>query len=500
MSAYEEELLEELGSYADDPLGFVLWAFPWGEENTELARYKEPHPWQMDYFEQLGDNLRKGEPVLNAASSGHGTGKSAKMGMVSWWAMGTVPGTRGVITANTEGQLKTKTWVEISKWGRLFIARQFFRIDATAIFARDPDLAREWRLDLIPWSEQNPQAFAGLHNAGKRVFVGYDEASAISDIIWETTEGALTDEDTQIIWDVQGNPTQDTGRFRECFPGGKFNHRWNCFEINSEDVPGVNKNQLRKWEQDHGRDSDFYRVRVLGKFPKAGASTFIGRDLAKAATERVPDPDNPYPLVLGVDPGRYGPDPTVVYPRRGMDARSYPVTVAYGLSNVECAQLVRRLRLDYDADFIGIDANGLGSGVFDILEAWGEPVTPINPGERPQGTFAAEPTLRCANRRTELYATLRHHLPRLSIHDKIPGYEQNLSDELSYPKYDYDRLDRLMLEAKASMAKRGIKSTNIADALSYTFFMHFEPRDPYDVMGLRRMKDFDYNPFDESRF
>ncbi|MDU9765474.1 terminase, partial [Helicobacter pylori] len=79
---------------------------------------------------------------------------------------------------------------------------------------------------MVPWSERNTEAFAGLHNQGKRILVIYDEASAIPDIIWEVTEGALTDKNTQIIWACFGNPTRNKGRFRECFAPGKFAHRW----------------------------------------------------------------------------------------------------------------------------------------------------------------------------------------------------------------------------------------------------------------------------------
>jgi hypothetical protein len=69
------------------------------------------------------------------------------------------------------------------------------------------------RADAIPWSEENTEAFAGLHNKGRR----FDEASAISDKIWEVSEGALTDEDTEIVWLAFGNPTRNPGRFRDCF-------------------------------------------------------------------------------------------------------------------------------------------------------------------------------------------------------------------------------------------------------------------------------------------
>ncbi|RRF76892.1 hypothetical protein EAO18_26305 [Klebsiella pneumoniae] len=82
------------------------------------------------------------------------------------------------------------------------------------MYSNDPDHDKRWRADAIPWSEHNTEAFAGLHNERKRIVVVFDEASNIADLVWEVAEGALTDEDTEIIWVAFGNPTRNTGRFR----------------------------------------------------------------------------------------------------------------------------------------------------------------------------------------------------------------------------------------------------------------------------------------------
>ena len=165
----EDELLEDLANLAYDPLGFVLWAFPWGEPG-ELATKRGPEEWQRDILVQIQQGLLTlNQAIKLAVTSGHGVGKSALVAWITWWAYSTFPGTRGVITANTENQLKTKTWVEIAKWHRLFIAKRFFKCTATALFSVDEEQSREWRIDIVPWSERNVEAFAGLHNQGKRI-------------------------------------------------------------------------------------------------------------------------------------------------------------------------------------------------------------------------------------------------------------------------------------------------------------------------------------------
>jgi hypothetical protein len=90
-------------------------------------------------------------------------------------------------------------------------------------------------------------------------------------MIWEVTEGALTDEDTEIIWLAFGNPTRTNTRFHECF--GRLRHRWAHRQHRQPHVEGTNKAQLDAWVEDYGEDSDFVRIRVRGVFPRAGSSS-----------------------------------------------------------------------------------------------------------------------------------------------------------------------------------------------------------------------------------
>jgi hypothetical protein len=264
------ELAEMVGTLSRDPLGYARKAYPW-----------EPRPWQANVLKAIGDHLQgpnRFSPLQLAVASGHGIGKSALVGMVIGWAMSTCADAKVVLTANTFDQLRTKTWPEVSKWVNQSVTFQagWFDTSATAITSTMPNHERVWRADAIPWSENNTEAFAGLHNKGKRIVLIFDEASAISDRVWEVAEGAMTDENTEIIWLAFGNPTKNTGRFRECF--GRYKHRWKHFQIDSRTVEGTNKEQIQKWIEDYGEDSDFVRVRVRGEFPRAGSNQFIPSD------------------------------------------------------------------------------------------------------------------------------------------------------------------------------------------------------------------------------
>ncbi len=172
----------EVGSFAHDPLGFVLFAFPWAEPGTPLERDLGPEPWQREVLSEIGRSLGSlPDAIRIAVASGHGVGKSALVAWIIVWALATFRDTRGIVTANTATQLKTKTWPELTKWLRLAACADWFEVSATAIHSVDPAHERTWRIDAVPWSLRTTEAFAGLHNQGRRLFVAFDEASAIPD-------------------------------------------------------------------------------------------------------------------------------------------------------------------------------------------------------------------------------------------------------------------------------------------------------------------------------
>lgn len=470
-----EELVLSLASFSSDPLGFVYFSFPWGEPGTELENFPGPHQWQIDLLVQVRDGLLTlDEAIQIARTSGHGIGKSALVAWLILWAIATFEDTKGVVTANTENQLKTKTWAELAKWHRLFVGKEIFECSATALYCKDPAHERTWRIDMVPWSERNTEAFAGLHNAGKRILIIFDEASAIPDVIWEVTEGALTDQNTQILWFVFGNPTRNKGRFRECFGNGKFAHRWRHLAIDSRTVPGTNLKQFSRWVADYGEDSDFVRVRVRGIFPREDAVSFIGYELARLATERAlpdfrPPFFNPDPVVLGVDVGRFGDDPTAIVPRQGVDARSRPVTLLRNMDLMTQAGRIAAIFQMYHASAIMVDAGGVGGGLVDRLRQLQLPVFEVDFGSSPDG-INSDPSARFANKRAEIWAAVKDWLVRGCIPLELQGQEATFLDELTGPTYGLSGEDmKLQLEKKRDMRSRGVPSPNAADALACTF-------------------------------
>lgn len=507
MTPGPDELIDLLAEVRDDPLRFAQLCFPWREPGPlETARLE---PWQEAVLCEIRDRLATpdGQPILLARTSGHGIGKSALFSILNHWAICPYPDAKGVITANTETQLKTKTWVEMAKWHRMFIAREFFSMTATALFSRDPEHSRTWRLDLVPWSERNTEAFAGLHNENRRIFVGMDEASAIPDVIHEVTEGALTDANAQIIWVMFGNPTRNQGRFREAFPGGRFAKRWNTAAIDSRTVSFTNKSQLEKWVEDYGDDSDFVRVRVKGEFPRVDATSFISLDAARAAAVRTLPDVSGEPVVLGVDVARFGDDLTVIYPRKGLDARSLQPEIYHGLDTIQVAARVATAMNRYAASVAFVDGTGLGGGVVDQLRRLRVPVLEVQFSSKPDGT--EDEFIKYANKRAEIWGSLRKWLNHGAIPDEIPtayissATSGNISlvAELTGPNYGYNNRDEIQLESKTDMRRRGVPSPNLADALACTFAYPFYavPRPLMDLNFHNNRTYSDYNPYEKER-
>lgn len=439
----ERELATDMVAFQHDPLGFVLYSFPWGEPDTELENKSGPRDWQREVLLDIGQRLQNGEitgweAVREAIASGHGIGKSALVAWIILWAMSTMIDTKGVVTANTENQLKTKTWAELAKWHRLSINNHWFRFTATALFSSHPEHEKTWRIDMVPWSERNTEAFAGLHNEGKRVLLIFDEASAIPDLIWEVAEGALTDEDTEIVWCAFGNPTRNTGRFRECF--SRFRHRWNCKQIDSRTVEGTNKRQLAAWAADYGEDSDFFRVRVRGEFPRVSDTQLFDGDDVRSAQERelTPAEYGQWPKVLSVDVARFGADESVLSLRQG--PKLHWQNKFHGLRNTELAGKVRDLYgREGNVVAITVDGPGVGAGVVDILHDWGLPVVEVQPASR-----NSPDSSHYFNLRAWMFAECNRWLPTADI----PRDSDSLYYQMIEVNYGYS--DQMLLKIEKS--------------------------------------------------
>lgn len=479
-----DELIEALGALTHDPLAFVYFAYPWREPGTPLENMEGPDEWQIQILKDIGKQLKKGKSlqtaIQEAVASGHGIGKSALISWLIHFAISTHENTRGVVTANTEGQLRTKTWPELSKWHNMFIAKDLFTYTATAIFCSDKDYEKTWRIDAIPWSKNSPESFAGLHNQGNRILVLFDEASAIDDVIWEVTEGALTDANTEIIWCAFGNPTRNSGRFRECFR--KYRKFWNTYQIDSRTVKISNKAKIEEWLEAYGEDSDFFKVRVRGVFPSASDLQFISTEIADKAQKqsyKLGAFDH-LPVIIGVDPAWTGSDSLEIVMRQGYYMKSL-ASIPKNDDDWRMAQLIAQFEDEYKADAVFIDM-GYGTGIYSIGKQLGRKWRLIEFGGK-----SNDPVY--LNMRAYMWGQMKEWLREGG---SIPPNDQALYDDIVGPEAIIDKNGHIQLESKKDMKDRGLPSPNKGDALALTFAARVVKK---SETGNRIVANTSYNPF-----
>jgi hypothetical protein len=462
----EIELIKDMGRFSRDPEGFVLYAFPWGQ--GELAKYKAPEKWQLEILREVRDGLKTvNEVIQDAVASGNGIGKSALVAWLLLWAMSTCEDTRGVVTSNTETQLRTKTWPELAKWFRFCITRHWFELTDTSLYSRDPQHQKTWRIDRIAWSKTRPEAFAGLHNKGKRIIIVFDEASAIDDIIWETTEGALTDKDTEILWFAFGNPTRTNGRFHACFH--TLGHRWKHHQIDSRTVKISNKDQIKKWVEDHGEDSDFVRVHVRGMFPLSSSLQFIPSELVEAARGKHLN-ESRYSFaakVLALDNAWTGGDEIVIGLRQGLAYRQLAI-LKKNDDDMKIAQAMARYEDEEKADAVFIDL-GYGTGVHSAGKQMNRNWQLV-----PFGGASNDP--RYLNKRAEMWGLVKDWLKGGGIIPDDAVLCEDLTGPEGYEVMTGPNAGKIYLESKDDMKARGLRSPNRGDTLALTFAMPVQPK------------------------
>lgn len=480
-----------------------MFVFPWGKANTPLATFKGPRTWQRDELQAVTQHIKDNkqriaigaDPLVyqSATASGRGVGKSSLVAWLNLWMMSTRLGSTSINMANTEAQLKSRTWAELGKWHTLSINAHWFERSALSLKPQDwfeTALKEQLKIDTgyyyaqaTLWSEENPDASAGAHNFAGELAV-FDEASGIPEPIWGVTEGFFTEPILDRYWFVFSNPRRNTGSFFECFH--KHRSYWKRRNLDSRTVEGTDKTVLSRIIEKHGEDSDNARIEVKGQFPRQGDKQFISRDLVENAVARELTPDPWAPLIIGCDPARFGDDATRIVFRQGRDARTIPSIEMKGADNMAVANMLAYWIEKTNPDAVAIDA-GNGTGIIDRLREMGFKVTEVW-----FGSASHEPEW--ANRRTDLWDRMRDWLGG----GCIPA-DQDLTDDLVGPQYKpQGTTDKLRLETKEEMKKRGLASPDFGDALACTFAVHPASRNLQVAKNrahssTRVAKDVDYS-------
>lgn len=466
----EQRLMATLWSpeLADDPEAFVLFAFPWGKENTPLKNFKGPRQWQReilrDIREHIATNKQKIEmdALRDAVSSGRGIGKSALVAWLILWMLTTRIGSSVVVSANSEAQLRSVTWGELSKWAAMIINSHWWEISATKLVPAvwiselvERDLkkgTRYWAAEGKLWSEENPDSYAGVHNHDGMMLI-FDESSGIPDKIWEVGAGFFTENTLHRYWFAFSNPRRNEGYFYECF-NTKRNF-WRTRNIDARKVEDTDKAIYQQIIDEYGADSRQAKVEIYGEFPSQGDDQFIDAGLVDEAMDRKPTYDPTAPIMLGVDVARFGSDKTVIAVRQGRDIIALHKHT--GLDTMAVVGRVIEAITKYKPILTAIDEGGLGAGVLDRLLEQQYKVRGIN-----FGTKADSATY--GNKRAEMWGLMREWLK-----GAVLPKDRELRADMIGPTYKLNSMGAIMLERKEDMKRRGAASPDSADAIAITF-------------------------------
>ena len=467
----EQELMARLWSPAikDNPLAFVMLMFPWGVKGTPLEHFSGPRKWQREVLQDIASHIKQNngkvdfDTLREAVASGRGIGKSA---LVSWlviWMLTTRIGSTTIVSANSESQLRKVTWAEITKWLAMGLNSHWFEVSATSLQPAkwltelvERDLrkgTRYWGVEGRLWSAENPDAFAGVHNMDG-VLVIFDEASGIDDAIWAVTAGFFTENTPNRFWFAFSNPRRNTGYFYETFHSKR--DFWDTKIVDARTVEGTDKQVYQQIIDEYGPDSAQAHVEVYGQFPDAGDDQFISAYTVDEAMKRIKYKDLSAPIVIGVDPARFGADATVIAVRQGRDI--VKIIRHRGDDTMTVVGYVIEAIEEFKPTLVVIDEGGLGAGIVDRLKEQRYKIKGVNFGNKSKNPIMY------GNMRAQMWGDMREWLKTASIPN-----DRFLKSDLISPMMKPDSRGTIFLESKKDMKSRGLASPDAADAIAVTF-------------------------------
>ena len=433
------------------------------DPTTWVTQTLNEHLWskQVEILESIRDNRR------TAVQACHGPGKSFTLARAVCWWLATHPiGDAFVVTtAPTFPQVRAILWREI--------AQAFGHGDLRGSLNQT-----EWIMDgqLVAFgrkpSDYEPGAFQGIH--ATYVLVVIDEACYVPKTLWDATETLITNDSSRIV--AIGNPDDPVSEFAaNCRPGSG----WHTIKISAFDTPAFTGEPCpddvlarltgRLWVDERrkkwGTDHPFWQSKVLGEFPKQATDALLSWDDIHRAHERFRTGDftTDGPHTLGCDVARYGDDMTVIAERKGMLRTIYRSYAKQ--STTDTADRCHDALDLTGAEFIAIDADGVGGGVFDQLDKEGVPVVELHSAMR-----SRDPE-KFGNKRAEFYWSLHDEFEK----DEValdPGDEDTTAQLLGI-KWKRDPKRRILMVGKEEMKRLGLKSPDRADALVYASAAQF---------------------------
>jgi len=414
----------------------------------------KPDDWQEQYLDALRRGVRK-----ISVRSGHGTGKST---VASWgiiWYFLTRRPVKIVVTAPTESQLYDALFSEMKTWIEKLpeALRQLLKVTEDRV--ENITAPNEIFISARTSRAEKPEALAGVHS--KYVMLIADEASGIPESVYEAASGSMSGESAVTI--LLGNPVRTSGLFFETHH--QLRDHWFTLKVSCLDSKRVSREYIEEQKARFGEDSNAYRVRVLGEFPRADNDTVIGLELVETAMARDIVRDTLAPVIWGVDVAYQGDDYSALCKRQG----NCILEKLRKWNKTDTMQTTGYVKAEWDAVQgtplqpveIIVDAIGFGAGVADRLHELGLPARGINVAELPsmKGSYR--------NLRGELWFKTKAWFESRMV--SLPKDDELLADLVSVKYFPPDSSGKIILESKDQTKKRIKRSPDLGDALVMTF-------------------------------
>lgn len=437
--------------------------------------------------------IRKEAPGKITISSGHGIGKSSSISWVILWFLFVNYNAQVPCTAPTADQMYDVLWKELNLW----IDRMPKAVRTAYVWGKDhirmSESPETWFARAKTSSKENSEALAGVH--AEHVLTVADEASGVEEAIFNTAEGAWTSGDILVI--LISNPTRSEGYFYDTHHKLKAN--WQCLQFSSIQSPIVDREYEASIAERHGRDSDEYGIRVLGKFPNEGLMDDTGYVNLLSQSDIHTQPDFGRTLqfkgtvVMGIDPSGAGDDKTSWYIRDNLKAKKIHEESISNPKGIAEKTLTFAEKYKIKWQNIVIDSFGVGADVakeIAILTGGVARVYSVNVGEPCEKESDQE---LYANKRAEMYYKLKKWFQQQGelVEDK------NTEGELGTIKYKHNARGRIQIMPKLDMRKKyGYKSPNDADALALTFLRHIPTLEQeHQAAEYQARDEADFDPF-----
>lgn len=301
------------------------------------------------------------------------------------------------------------------------------------------------------YGSDNGESMRGLYFDG----VVMDEVADMRPETWsEIIRPALTDVHHKGWCLFIGTP-KGLNQFYDLYQYAQQDPKWyaGMYRVDETDVLDDEEVQMAR----NTMAENQYRREFLCDFSASMDNALITIDkVSDAAAKKMTDADiTGSARILGVDVARFGSDRSVIQKRQGLAA--FEPKIFEDIDNMTLAGMVAQTINEWQPDAVFIDS-GRGEGVIDRLRQLGYFVTEVNFGGK-----ALNPTYN--NKRSEMWDNIRMWLDDGGA---LPN-NTDLKTDLCVPLYKFDNSNRMQLESKDDIKKRGGRSPDLGDALALTF-------------------------------